>query len=111
MFAIIQVNDGAIRQPPYAPFQSSAVSRNREPMSYSDFLRSREGRITASPIGKIVRAAGGVSAMAIAGQLILVATIPVLTRLYSPADFGVFTIYLSIVNMLGAVAALRFEPI
>jgi O-antigen/teichoic acid export membrane protein len=79
-------------------------------MSYSDFLRSREGRITASPIGKIVRAAGGVSAMAIAGQLILVATIPVLTRLYSPADFGVFTIYLSIVNMLGAVAALRFEP-
>ena len=57
-------------------------------MSYSGFLRSREGRITASPIGKIVRAAGGVSAMAIAGQLILVATIPILARLYSPADFG-----------------------
>lgn len=92
------------------PFQSSAVSRNREPMSYSGFLRSREGRITASPIGKIVRAAGGVSAMAIAGQLILVATIPILARLYSPADFGVFTIYLSTVNILGAVAALRFEP-
>ncbi|SFN88085.1 Membrane protein involved in the export of O-antigen and teichoic acid [Mesorhizobium sp. NFR06] len=79
-------------------------------MSYSDFLRSREGRITASPIGKIVRAAGGVSAMAIAGQLTLVATIPILARLYSPADFGVFTIYLSTVNILGAVAALRFEP-
>lgn len=79
-------------------------------MSYSDFLRSREGQVTASPIGKIIRAAGGVSAMAIAGQLILVATIPILARLYSPADFGVFTIYLSTVNILGAVAALRFEP-
>ncbi|RAZ92514.1 lipopolysaccharide biosynthesis protein [Mesorhizobium hawassense] len=79
-------------------------------MSYSEFLRSREGQVTASPIRKIVRAASGVSAMAIAGQLILVATIPILARLYSPADFGVFTIYLSTVNILGAVAALRFEP-
>ncbi len=79
-------------------------------MSYSDFLRSREERMTASPISKIVRAAGGVSAMAIAGQLTLVATIPILARLYSPAEFGVFTIYLSTVNILGAVAALRFEP-
>ncbi|MBZ9762958.1 lipopolysaccharide biosynthesis protein [Mesorhizobium sp. CA8] len=66
--------------------------------------------IPPSSIRNVIRAAGGVSAMAITGQLILVATIPVLTRLYSPTDFGVFTIYLSIVNMLGAVAALRFEP-
>ncbi|MBZ9727979.1 lipopolysaccharide biosynthesis protein [Mesorhizobium sp. CO1-1-11] len=66
-------------------------------------------RLPQSPIGKVLRAAGGVSAMAIAGQLILVATIPVLARLYSPADFGLFTIYLSTVNILGAVAALRFE--
>lgn len=89
---------------------TSAASRNREPMPHSDFLRSTSVRVTASPIGKIIRAAGGVSAMAITGQLILVATIPILARLYSPAEFGVFTIYLSTVNILGAVAALRFEP-
>ncbi|UCI07404.1 lipopolysaccharide biosynthesis protein [Mesorhizobium sp. B1-1-8] len=84
--------------------------------SDSDLLRSKTvpraekaTNLSPSPIGKIVRAASGVSAMAIAGQLILVATIPVLTRLYSPADFGIFTIYLSTVNILGAVAALRFE--
>ncbi|WEK52229.1 MAG: glycosyltransferase [Candidatus Kaistia colombiensis] len=47
--------------------------------------------------------------MAIVGQLTMVAAIPMLTRLYSPADFGTFTIYLSIVNILGAIAALRFE--
>ncbi|RWM28538.1 MAG: lipopolysaccharide biosynthesis protein [Mesorhizobium sp.] len=83
-------------------------------MSQSDLLRSRGGPIGAelppNAIGKIVRAAGGVSAMAIVGQLILVATIPILARLYSPADFGLFTIYLSAVNILGAVGALRFEP-
>jgi len=64
---------------------------------------------TPSPIRSIVLMAGGVSAMAIIGQLTLVAVLPLLARLYSPADFGVFTIYLSIVNILGAVAALRFE--
>jgi O-antigen/teichoic acid export membrane protein len=86
-------------------------------MSQDDFHQIQDGSsvdktITDVPprsIGTIVRAAGGVSAMAIAGQLTLVATIPVLTRLYSPADFGIFTIYLSIINILGAVGALRFE--
>ncbi|OAF10686.1 translocase [Bradyrhizobium centrolobii] len=58
--------------------------------------------------GNLVRAAAGVSALAITGQLTLVATIPVLTRLYSPEDFGIFTIYLSIVNILGSIAGLRF---
>ncbi|MBR0695053.1 lipopolysaccharide biosynthesis protein [Bradyrhizobium lablabi] len=59
-------------------------------------------------IGSLVRTAAGVSALAITGQLTMVAAIPVLTRLYSPDDFGIFTIYLSIVNILGSIAALRF---
>jgi O-antigen/teichoic acid export membrane protein len=63
---------------------------------------------TRSPIGSLIRTAAGVSALAIIGQLTIVAAIPVLTRLYSPEDFGIFTIYLSIVNILGAIAALRF---
>ena len=53
--------------------------------------------------------AAGVSALALTGQLTLVAAIPILTRLYSPEDFGIFTIYLSIVNILGAIAGLRFS--
>lgn len=57
----------------------------------------------------IVRAAAGVSLLALTGQLTLVAAIPILTRLYSPEDFGIFTIYLSIVNILGAIAGLRFS--
>ncbi|RUZ73449.1 lipopolysaccharide biosynthesis protein, partial [Mesorhizobium sp. M7A.F.Ca.US.006.01.1.1] len=86
-------------------------------MSLSDLLRPKmvpaaDTAIIAvrpSTIGSIIRAAGEVSAMAIAGQLTLLAAIPVLARLYSPADFGIFTIYLSIVNILAGVAALRFE--
>ncbi|MBZ9771679.1 lipopolysaccharide biosynthesis protein [Mesorhizobium sp. CO1-1-8] len=86
-------------------------------MASSDLLRPKmvpaaDTAIIAvrpSTIGSIIRAAGEVSAMAIAGQLTLLAAIPVLARLYSPADFGIFTIYLSIVNILAGVAALRFE--
>ena len=59
--------------------------------------------------GALVRAAAGVSALALTGQLMLVAAIPILTRLYSPEDFGIFTIYLSIVNIVGAIAGLRFS--
>ncbi|MCK1655252.1 lipopolysaccharide biosynthesis protein [Bradyrhizobium sp. 149] len=57
----------------------------------------------------LIRVAAGVSALALTGQLMLVAAIPILTRLYSPEDFGIFTIYLSIVNILGAIAGLRFS--
>jgi O-antigen/teichoic acid export membrane protein len=42
-------------------------------------------------------------------QLIQIAFIPVLTRLYSPADFGVFAVYLSISTIISAVAAFRYE--
>lgn len=34
---------------------------------------------------------------------------PLLSRVYSPADFGIYTIVLSLVMTFGAVAALRFE--
>ena len=58
---------------------------------------------------RLIYATGGVSTFSILGQLTVVATIPLLTRLYSPFDFGVFTIYLGIVNILAATAALRLD--
>jgi O-antigen/teichoic acid export membrane protein len=60
-------------------------------------------------MGPLIYAASGVSILSILGQLTVVATIPLLTRLYSPSDFGVFTIYLGIVNILAATAALRLD--
>jgi O-antigen/teichoic acid export membrane protein len=69
-------------------------------------MKSRAAR---QLMGRLVYAASGVSFLSIVGQLTVVATIPLLTRLYSPSDFGVFTIYLGFVNILAAAAALRLD--
>ena len=44
-----------------------------------------------------------------AGQAISFAVIPILTRLYSPAQFGVFTVYFSILSILSVVSSLRMD--
>jgi O-antigen/teichoic acid export membrane protein len=45
----------------------------------------------------------------VAAQLINLASYPVLTRLYSPADFGGFALFLTVVGILGPVACARFD--
>jgi len=42
-------------------------------------------------------------------QLIALAILPVLTRLYSPADFGLLVLYISIVTVLSIFAGLQYE--
>ena len=42
-------------------------------------------------------------------QLILLASLPLLTRLYDPSDFGLLAIYLASTSFLGVVACLRFN--
>ena len=42
-------------------------------------------------------------------QLVLVAVSPILTRLYTPSDFGLFALYVSIVFFGNSVASLRYE--
>lgn len=49
--------------------------------------------------------AGGTAA----GQLIAAASSPILSRLYSPNDFGVLAVYASILSIITAIASLRFE--
>lgn len=43
------------------------------------------------------------------GQAVALVFAPVLSRLYSPADFGLFTVVFSLVAIVGTMAALRFE--
>ncbi|GIJ22537.1 teichoic acid transporter [Micromonospora lutea] len=43
------------------------------------------------------------------GQLLLLLAAPVLARMYSPADFGVFAVLGTLATTLGAVASGRFE--
>lgn len=43
------------------------------------------------------------------GQSLPVLAAPLLTRLYTPEDFGVFAVYSSLIVVLGPVATLRYE--
>ena len=54
---------------------------------------------------KVLQVAGGTAV----AQGLLVLAAPVLTRLYTPADFGVLAVYLAIMAFLVIVASWRFE--
>ncbi|MEQ1795495.1 MAG: lipopolysaccharide biosynthesis protein [Nitrospira sp.] len=45
----------------------------------------------------------------VGAQALSLLIVPILTRLYSPSDFGVFAIYLAILNALVPIASLRFQ--
>ena len=44
-----------------------------------------------------------------AAQALVIITSPILSRLYTPADFGVLTVYVSILSILAVIASLRYE--
>ena len=43
------------------------------------------------------------------GQLMMLAASPILTRLYSPEDFGLLALYMSIVGTLQVILSMRYE--
>lgn len=45
----------------------------------------------------------------VGAQALSLLIVPILTRLYSPRDFGAFAIYLAILNTLGPIASLRLQ--
>lgn len=65
-------------------------------------------RLTPQPSGTRKGVATIVAGTA-AGQAIVVVSAPILSRLYSPADFGVFSTCSALIVTIGAVAALRYE--
>jgi len=46
---------------------------------------------------------------AAAGQAVIVGASPILTRLYSPEDFGVLAVFASLLGILSVVASLRYQ--
>ena len=44
-----------------------------------------------------------------AGQVVALASSPILTRLYTPVDFGTFAVIASLLSILSVVGSLRFE--
>jgi O-antigen/teichoic acid export membrane protein len=61
------------------------------------------------PEGRFARRLLGLSGGTAASQLLVVAAAPLLTRIYTPAEFGAFTAFMALVSIFGPVSALRYE--
>jgi lipopolysaccharide exporter len=72
-----------------------------------------ESPVTSAPTIRPVTSFAGDVLRLVSGttlaQFMLVAATPFLTRLYPPAAFGLFAIFLSITNILGVVVCLRYD--
>lgn len=67
-------------------------------MNFSDVVSNvRFRRIGLLAVGTLI------------GQAALFVAMPVLTRLYSPAEFGTYALIVSVIGILAPVSALRFE--
>jgi O-antigen/teichoic acid export membrane protein len=76
-----------------------------EPESHS---RARRLITRVVPRGRFGRGVAVLVGGTTASQAILALTAPVLTRLYTPTDFGVLGVYTAIVALLGVVVGLRY---
>jgi O-antigen/teichoic acid export membrane protein len=56
-----------------------------------------------------IRGAVLISVGTISGQLLTLLAMPLLSRLYNPADLGHLSVFISMVGMLSTIAALHFE--
>lgn len=72
-------------------------------------MRSVEALRRRVPRGPFARSVLTLAAGTGLAQVIVVLSAPVLTRLYSPADYGLFSVATSIMSILIAVTCLRYE--
>jgi O-antigen/teichoic acid export membrane protein len=63
----------------------------------------------ALPKAGFARNVAALAGGTLAGQVLLVASSPLLTRLYTPADFGAFGLYASALSVLMVATALRYD--
>lgn len=61
------------------------------------------------PAGRLTRNALVASSGHLAGYAVMFLATPLLTRLYAPADFGVFAVYTAILSLLALTSTLRYE--
>ncbi|WP_020146550.1 lipopolysaccharide biosynthesis protein [Thioalkalivibrio sp. ALJ15] len=61
------------------------------------------------PKNRFARSVSVLAGGTAAGQIIVVAASPILTRLYSPEDFGLFAVFASLLGILGVIASLRYQ--
>lgn len=76
-------------------------------MKMAAFMRNSVSRIL--PKNAFARGVGVLVGGTAGAQLLLVAASPVLTRLYTPQDFGLLAVFAGLLALIGVVASLRYE--
>jgi lipopolysaccharide exporter len=71
-----------------------------------DFTNRVRGLLPRGNFARSVTTLAGGTAL---GQLLVVVAAPLLTRLYTPEDFGVLAVYASILGIVAVLASLRYE--
>lgn len=69
----------------------------------------REAAANLLPKNKFARSVSVLAGGTAIGQIIIVAFSPILTRLYSPEDFGVFAVYSALLAVFSCVGSLRYN--
>lgn len=74
-------------------------------------MRTKIGRCVARvlPQGSTKRHLSVLASGAVLGQVAVIAASPILTRLYSPEDFGLLATYTAILGIISTIAGLRYE--
>ena len=67
------------------------------------------GRLSKASRSRLIRRLGTLSGGMAIGQLVVLLTSPILTRLYDPDDFGLYAVFTALSGLLGAVLSLRYE--
>lgn len=61
------------------------------------------------PKSRFARSVTQIASAAVLGQAITILISPILTRLYSPEDFGAFGVYAAVLGIVTVIASLRYE--
>lgn len=61
------------------------------------------------PRSKLIRGVGVLASGTVLGQLIQILATPLLTRIYTPAEFGILAVFVGLLGPITVVACLRFE--
>lgn len=61
------------------------------------------------PRSYLARSVVGLASGTMFGQAIVVLASPILTRIYSPADFGILSLYVATIAVIGVIAGFRYE--
>ncbi|MDX2004287.1 MAG: oligosaccharide flippase family protein [Meiothermus sp.] len=76
----------------------------------SNLMSSSRARLARLlPKGRFARDVGKLAGGAALGQLVVILATPVITRLYTPADFGVLAVFTTLLGITAAMVSLRYE--